>query len=83
MPEPEHAPTKMRLGGGVIKQQPRFPSKVPDVKGVLHQEEDIHVIRGALGGDKRPKHHTAGEVPCGPCHVVDAFETQAPHLALG
>ena len=55
---------------------------MPNVKGVLHQEEDIHVIRGVLGGDKRPKHHTAGEVPCGPCHVIDAFETQADHLAL-
>ena len=82
-PEPEHAPTHMRLSGGVIKQQPRLPSKVRDVKGVLHQEEDIYVIRGKLGGDKRPKHHTACEVPCCPCQVVDTFETQADLLALG
>ena len=67
----------MRLSYGVVKQEPRLSGEVRDVKRVFHQEEDVHVIGDGLHSNKRPKHHTAGEVPCCPCHIVDAFETHA------
>jgi hypothetical protein len=46
-------------------------------------EEDIHIMGKQLGHHKRPKDHTAGQMACGPRHMIDAFESQTDQPTLG
>jgi hypothetical protein len=67
----------------MLKEESGLSSEVRDIKGILHQEEDINIIGERLGSHKRPEDHTAGQMACGPRHIIDAFESQADQHTLG
>jgi hypothetical protein len=67
----------------MLKEEPGLSSELRDIKGILHQEEDINIIGERLGRHKRPKDHTASQMACGSRHIIDAFESQADQHTLG
>ncbi len=51
-PHPEDAGTKVSLSGQMIEEKPRFPGDLGQIEAVLHDEEDINIVRLALLRDK-------------------------------
>jgi hypothetical protein len=82
-PQPKYTAAKVGLGRGVVKEQPRFARESSYVKSILHQQEDIHVIRFRLGSDKRSENCAPGQVPCCLSQAVDAFQPHSHDFALG
>lgn len=42
--QPKHTYAKPRLGHHVLKEELGLSSELLDIKGILHQEEDINII---------------------------------------
>jgi hypothetical protein len=66
----------------MLKEQLRLARELSDIKGIFHQEEDIDIIGEWLGRHKGAKDYAACQMPCRPCHIVDAFKPQTKQHTL-
>src|SRR5262245_21376722 len=66
----------------MLKEQLGLARELGDIKGIFHQEEDIDILREGLGRHKGSKDHAACQMPCRPCHIVDAFKPQTKQHTL-
>jgi len=50
--KPKHAGTKVSLSRRMIEEQPRLARHLPNIKGILHEQEHIHIVRVGLCGNE-------------------------------
>src|SRR5215204_2593613 len=73
-PNPKDTCTKQILRCGVVEYQPRIWRKSSHVKRILHEQEDVNVIRLRLCRNERAENDEAREMAGRACQVVDPFK---------
>jgi hypothetical protein len=74
-PHSEDAGTKVSLSGQMIEEKPRFPGDLGQIEAVLHDEEDINIVRLALLRDKGAIDNEPGQKAGRVSRMVDVLQT--------
>ena len=72
-PHPEDAGTEVSLSCQMIEEKPRFPGDVRQIEAVLHDEEEIDIVRLALLRDKRAVDNEPGQRASRARRIVDVL----------
>jgi hypothetical protein len=81
--DPEHTRTEMTLCTGMVEQKARLSLKETRVEGVLHEEENVHVIWLWFRRNKRPKHNEPRDLPRGLGDAINSLQAPRNHHPAG
>jgi hypothetical protein len=72
----------MSLRGGMVKNQRCDPGQLGRVKTIIHDHEDIHVIRIRLARDERSKDHQTSHCSCTPGRAGNLLKPKPDNSSL-
>src|SRR6266853_243935 len=80
-PQPENARPCEILGGEMVKQHRWFADNFAHIESILHQQENVHVVRLQLIGDKRAVKNETRHPASLVNELVNVLETPTEHHA--
>lgn len=81
-PQPEHAGSKMSLSCGMLKQNSSLAHELANIEGVLHQQENVEVIRLWFSSNKRTEHKESSNMAGYEGQSINSFQPHCDKLAL-
>ena len=73
---PEHAAAEMALRSCMLEQETSITTEGAQVELVIHDHEDIDVVRLLLTSDERPEDREAGKLFCAPGDLIHTEQSQ-------
>ena len=63
----------------MVEKEARLAVKEAGIKGVFHEEEDIHIVRLWFRGDKGAEYNESRDLSCGLGDAIDSLQAPGYH----
>ncbi len=82
MSDPEHARAEVGLCGGMVEEQRSVACQLGCIERVLHDQEDVHVLRFRFVRDERSEYHEARQMIGCLRDTIDTVQAEGEDFSL-